>query len=104
MSIKGNTVGTTMPRADFAEKNPKSAAFIKNKPAPFVVGNTVPEGPAIWFNTAPGGAINSEAPLSLDDDETGYDVQMTVGDEVYGMRNATVNQGASESNYDFTVL
>ena len=32
MIIKGNTVGTTMPRADYAETNPKSAAYIKNKP------------------------------------------------------------------------
>ena len=32
MKIRGNTVGTTMPRADYAETNPKSAAFIKNKP------------------------------------------------------------------------
>ena len=32
MIIRGNTVGTTMPRADYAETNPKSAAFIKNKP------------------------------------------------------------------------
>ena len=104
MKIRGNTVGTTMPRADFDEKNPKSAAFIKNKPAPFVVGNTVPEGPAIWFNTAPGGAVNSAVPLSLDEDENGYAVQAVVGDEVYGVGNSTVNQGASGTNYDFTVL
>ena len=32
MKIRGNTVGTTMPRADYAETNPKSAAYIKNKP------------------------------------------------------------------------
>ena len=32
MKIRGNTVGTTMPRADYAETNPRSAAFIKNKP------------------------------------------------------------------------
>ena len=32
MIIRGNTVGTTMPRADYAETNPKSAAYIKNKP------------------------------------------------------------------------
>lgn len=32
MIIRGNTVGTTMPRADYAETNPNSAAFIKNKP------------------------------------------------------------------------
>lgn len=30
--IKGNTVGTTTPRADYAETNPKSAAYIRNKP------------------------------------------------------------------------
>ena len=32
MKIRGNTVGTTMPRADYAETNPRSAAYIKNKP------------------------------------------------------------------------
>ena len=32
MKIRSNPVGTTMPRADYAETNPKSAAFIKNKP------------------------------------------------------------------------
>ena len=32
MIIRGDTVGTTMPRADYAESNPNSAAFIKNKP------------------------------------------------------------------------
>ena len=32
MIIRGNTVGTTMPRADYGETDPKSAAYIKNKP------------------------------------------------------------------------
>lgn len=50
MKIRGNTVGTTMPRADYAQKNPKKADFIKNKPAPFVVSHKKPEGPATWFN------------------------------------------------------
>ena len=50
MKIRGNTVGTTMPRADYAQKDPKKADFIKNKPAPFVVGHEKPEGAAIWFN------------------------------------------------------
>ena len=104
MKIRGNTVGTTMPRADFAQNDPKKADYIKNKPAPFIVGNTVPEGPAIWFNTAPAGEVNSLTPLSLDDDENGYTVQAVVGDEVYGVGNSTVNQGASGTNYDFTVL
>ena len=103
MKIRGNTVGTTMPRADFAQTDPTKADFIKNKPAPFVVGNTVPEGPAIWFNTAPGGTVNEAALLSLDDDETGYGVQAVVGDEVYGVGNVSVNQGATGSGYDFTV-
>ena len=104
MKIRGNTVGTTMPRADFAQKDPAKADYIKNKPAPFVVSNTIPEGPAIWFNTAPGGAVNEAALLSLDDDERGYVVQAVVGDEVYGVGNMTVNHGATESGYDFTVL
>lgn len=31
--IKGNTVGTTMPRSDWNETDPKKASYIKNKPA-----------------------------------------------------------------------
>lgn len=103
MKIRGNTVGTTMPRADFAQTNPEAADYIKNKPAVFAVGNTIPQGPALWFNTAPGGTVNDAALLSLDDDEGGYDVQAIVGDEVYGVDNMTVNQGATGTNYDFTV-
>lgn len=104
MKIRGNTVGTTMPRSDFEQNDPNKADYIKNKPAPFIVSNTAPAGPAIWFNTAPGGAVNNAALLSLDDDEGGYSVQAIVGDEVYGVGNATANQGATGTNYDFTVL
>ena len=32
MSIKGNPVGTTMPRSDWNQNDPKKADFIKNKP------------------------------------------------------------------------
>lgn len=32
MKIRSHPVGTTMPRADYAETNPKSAAYVKNKP------------------------------------------------------------------------
>ena len=32
MIIRGNTVGTPMPRSDYAETNQNSAAYIKNKP------------------------------------------------------------------------
>lgn len=34
MIIHGNTVGTTTPRADWNQTNPKRADFIKNKPTP----------------------------------------------------------------------
>ena len=33
MKIKGNTVGTTMPRSDWAQTDPKKADYIKNKPS-----------------------------------------------------------------------
>ena len=70
----------------------------------FVVSDIAPASKSVlWFNTAPGGAVNYAAQVSLDDDEQGYAVQATVGDEVYGVGNMTVNQGASGSNYDFTV-
>lgn len=32
MKIRGHTVGTTMPRADYAQTDPKKADYIKNKP------------------------------------------------------------------------
>lgn len=123
MIIRSNTVGTTMPRANWDQTDPKKADYIKGKEAVddaiaknaaditnlsrnfFVVGDTVPEkGPALWFNTAPGGDVNSAAVLSLEDDESGSEVQAVVGDETYGVNNATVNQGATSGNYDFTVL
>lgn len=44
------------------------------------------------------------SPLLLDDDESGYDVQTVVGDEIYGVRNMTLNSGATDVTYDFTVL
>lgn len=90
MIIKGNSVGCPLP-------DPRKYMI--------VVSDTPPvTGPTLWFNTAPGGAVNQPAVLMLDDDETGYDMQAVVGDETYGMKNATVNQGASAGNYDFTVL
>ena len=70
----------------------------------FVVSDIDPASKSVlWFNTAPGGAVNYAAQVSLDENEQGYAVQATVGDEVYGVGNMTVNQGASGSNYDFTV-
>lgn len=42
--------------------------------------------------------------LKLIDDESGYEMQVQVGDETYGVKNATVNQGAVSGGYDFTVL
>lgn len=32
MKVIGNTVGTSVPRSDWAETNPRKASFIKNKP------------------------------------------------------------------------
>ena len=109
MKIRGNTVGTTMPRSNWNQNDPKKADYIVGKENVtkdvFAVSDTVPtRGPVLWFNTAPGGAVNNAAMLSLDDDETGYDVHLQVGDEIYGVGNATVNQGATEGHYDFTVL
>lgn len=87
MIIKGNTVGSPIPIPRI------------------VVGDTAPvTGPAIWFNTAPGSSAAHAAVLSLEDDESGYAMQIAVGDETYGLNNATVNQGANAGNYDFTVL
>lgn len=69
----------------------KSAASI-------VVGGTTPEGPALWFDTGEDGT------LVLDENESGYEVMAVVGEEVYGIKNATVNEGAQEGQYDFTVI
>ena len=42
--------------------------------------------------------------LALDLEEDGYAVQAVVGDETYGVGNATVNGDAGDGNYDFTIL
>lgn len=87
MIIKGNTVGHPVPATRI------------------IVGDVAPGyGPALWFNTAPGGAINNAAVLLLDDNEDGSAVQVAVEDETYGVKNATVNQSATAGSYDFTVL
>lgn len=54
MNIAGNTVGSNKPRADFDEKNPASASYIKNKPPKIILGNITPEELSLWLNTAPG--------------------------------------------------
>ena len=107
--IRGNTVGSSTPRSNWNQENPRKADYIIGRENVvkdvLVVGDTVPaEGPVLWFNTAPNGAVNDAAMLNLDDDETGYGVQLLVGDEAYGVDNATVNQGAAAGSYDFTVL
>ena len=81
--IMGNTVSTRMPSV--------------------VVGNTVPEGPAIWFNTEPG-SKDTAASFVLEDDETGHAVQVAFDGETYGIPNATVNNQSPEASYNFTVL
>ena len=103
MIVKGNSVGANKARADMNETNPNSASFVKNKPPRIVVGNTVPEGPAIWFNTAPGSEAAAAA-LVLEDDEEGHSVQVAIEDEVYGVTNATVNSASPTAQYNFTVL
>ena len=63
MIIKGNTVGTTMPRSDWNQTNPLKADFIKNKPdvslngigaapAGFGLGNTATYPPDNTLNKA----------------------------------------------------
>ena len=86
MIIKGNTVGSPIPVLRV------------------IVGGSAPVvGPAIWFDTDPSNSA-SVASLLLDDNEGDNAVQVAVGDETYGINNATVNQGANAGNYDFTVL
>lgn len=103
--IRGNTVGVPNPQADWKQTDPTKADYIKNKPNFFIISDTEPTNiPALWFNTAAGGALYSEVLLSMEEDESGYPVQADVGDETYGVNNATVNQGATGENYDFTVL
>lgn len=107
-----NNLTTDAFRAKFDEGPQKIQKFLNNvlipavaQRSPIVVGDVAPvSGPALWFNTAPNGAVNQAAMLMLEDDETGYGMQVDVGDETYGVKNATVNQGASAGNFDFTVL
>ena len=69
------------------------------------IGNTPPPFyPAIWFNTDPTQIDELVSLLSLTENEEGYDVQARVGDEAYGVENATVNKGVTDEGYDFTVL
>lgn len=53
---------------------------------------------------AKSGGVSPVARLLLDDDESGYGVQAVVGDEIYGVGNMTLNSGATDTTYDFTVL
>lgn len=53
---------------------------------------------------AESGGISPMARLLLDDDESGYGVQAVMGDETYGVGNMTLNSGATDTTYDFTVL
>ena len=41
--IRGNTVGTTMPRPDWNQTDPRKADYIKNKPQSFVEGGYIAE-------------------------------------------------------------
>lgn len=36
MKIRGNTVGTTVMRADLSQTDPKKSSFVKGKPAQFL--------------------------------------------------------------------
>ncbi len=50
MTANLSGIGANVARADWLEKNPKSAAYIQNKTL-LVVGKDAPEtGPAFWFN------------------------------------------------------
>jgi hypothetical protein len=53
---------------------------------------------------AESGGVSPMARLLLDDDESGYCVQAVIGDETYGVGNMTLNSGATDTTYDFTVL
>lgn len=53
---------------------------------------------------AESGGVSPMARLLLDDDESGYGVQAVMGDETYGVGNMTLNSGATDTTYDFTVL
>lgn len=123
MRIRGALAGAVAVQGDWNQTDPARADYIRGKETVeeainrntrqiaalagnlFTVGDTAPDqGPALWFNTAPGGAVNRAAMLLLDENETGYTVQTVVGDEIYGVDNATVNGGTAAGNYDFTVL
>lgn len=42
--------------------------------------------------------------LDLNTEASGYDTMVVVDGQTYGMRNATINSGATSKTYDFTVL
>ena len=71
MKIVGNTVGTTTSRPDWAETNPKSAAYIRNKSL-LGIGEAAPKsGPAFWLNPAPGSDGSEHSGLLTYMDEKG---------------------------------
>lgn len=58
----------------------------------------------LWFNTDYAPKVDGLSLLSLDEDENGEKLRVEVEGETYGVKNATMNEGATAGKYDFTVL
>lgn len=92
----------TLTRPDLAAQSQAVGNALK-KYAPVFISDTQPtDVPALWFNTSVA-PQSAEPYLELDNDESGYAVQTTIDGQTYGVENATVNESATESTYDFTV-
>lgn len=85
-----------------ADGDAASKAYVDGS---IVVADTQPaRRNVLWFDTSQSISTGGIAMLSLDEDESGETVMVETEGETYGVTNATVNQGASTSGYDFTVL
>lgn len=108
MKIRGMTVGTTMPRADYAETNPNSAAFIKNKPDGAIqAAQKAAEDAAAAASDAHAAADNAqtaadEAKAAADNAQTAADNAHTRADEA--MTAAQDAKDYSDTKYLFTVV
>lgn len=88
MKIRGNTVGTTMPRPDWDQADPRKADYIRNKPVVNVIKQTA-SGTAL---TLPDSAECRFNAFTMDGGEGSVNINL-VGKNLFDIRNirSTIN-------------
>lgn len=71
MSIRGNTVGTTMQRPDFNENNPRKAGYILNRPLDDLLPKTTEKDNGKTLKVVKGKWAVSAAGVVISDDGEG---------------------------------